>query len=80
MPRHQTLKATLEWSYGLLGEEERQVLNRLSVFSGGFTFEAAVAIVADDTVDEAKVSDCLWELRSKSMIAVYGQRLAAAAA
>jgi predicted ATPase/DNA-binding winged helix-turn-helix (wHTH) protein len=73
MPRHQTLNATLEWSYGLLGEEERQVLNRLSVFSGGFTFEAAVAVVADDTVDEAKVSDCLWELRSKSMIAVYGR-------
>jgi predicted ATPase/DNA-binding winged helix-turn-helix (wHTH) protein len=73
MPRHQTLKATLEWSYGLLGEEERQVLNRLSVFSGGFTLEAAVAVVADDAVDEAKVSDCLWELRSKSMIAVYGR-------
>jgi predicted ATPase/DNA-binding winged helix-turn-helix (wHTH) protein len=73
MPRHQTLKATLEWSYDLLGEEERHVLNRLSVFSGGFTFEAAIAVVADDAVDEAKVSDCLWELRSKSMIAIYGQ-------
>jgi predicted ATPase len=73
MPRHQTLNATLEWSYGLLSQEERQVLNRLSVFSGGFTFEAAVAVVADDVVDEAKVSDCLWELRSKSMIAVYGR-------
>jgi predicted ATPase/DNA-binding winged helix-turn-helix (wHTH) protein len=73
MPRHQTLKATLEWSYDLLGEEERHVLNRLAVFSGGFTFEAAVAVVADDAVDEAKVSDCLWELRSKSMIAIYGQ-------
>jgi predicted ATPase/DNA-binding winged helix-turn-helix (wHTH) protein len=73
MPRHQTLNATLEWSYDLLNEEERHVLNRLSVFAGGFTFEAAVAIVADDAVDEARVSDCLWELRSKSMIAVYGQ-------
>jgi predicted ATPase/DNA-binding winged helix-turn-helix (wHTH) protein len=75
MPRHQTLNATLEWSYDLLDEEERHVLNRLSVFSGGFTFEAAIAVVADDAVDEAKVSDCLWELRSKSMIAVYGQDL-----
>src|SRR5580698_1473139 len=73
MLRHQTLNATLEWSYDLLGEAERQVLNRLSVFSGGFTFEAAVAVVANDVVDEAKVSDCLWELRSKSMIAVYQQ-------
>ena len=73
MPRHQTLNATLEWSYDLLDEEQRHVLNRLSVFSGGFTFEAAIAVVADDAVDEAKVADCLWELRSKSMIAVYGQ-------
>jgi predicted ATPase/DNA-binding winged helix-turn-helix (wHTH) protein len=72
-PRHQTLNATLEWSYDLLGEGEKSVLSRLSVFAGGFTFEAAVAVVADDTVDEADASDCLWELRSKSMIAAQGQ-------
>src|SRR5712675_3302266 len=71
--RHQTLNATLEWSYDLLGEAEKRVLNRLSVFAGGFTFEAAVAIVADETVDEASVSDCVWELRSKSLIAAQGQ-------
>jgi predicted ATPase/DNA-binding winged helix-turn-helix (wHTH) protein len=73
MPRHQTLNAALEWSYDLLDKEQRRVLNRLSIFSSGFTFEAAIAVVADDSVDEAKVADCLWELRSKSMIAVYGQ-------
>ncbi len=73
MPRHQTLNAALEWSYDLLDKEQRHVLNRLSVFSSGFTFEAAIAVVADDSVDEATVADCLWELRSKSMIAVYGQ-------
>jgi predicted ATPase/DNA-binding winged helix-turn-helix (wHTH) protein len=71
--RHQTLNATLEWSYDLLGEAEKLVLSRLSVFAGGFTFEAAVAVVADETVDEANVSDCVWELRSKSMIAAQGQ-------
>jgi predicted ATPase/DNA-binding winged helix-turn-helix (wHTH) protein len=71
--RHQTLNATLEWSYDLLGEAEKRVLSRLSVFAGGFTFEAAVAVVADETVDEANVSDCVWELRSKSMIAAQGQ-------
>jgi predicted ATPase/DNA-binding winged helix-turn-helix (wHTH) protein len=71
--RHQTLNATLEWSYDLLDESERLVLTRLSVFSGGFTFEAAVAVVADEKVDEARVSDCIWELRSKSMIAADGQ-------
>jgi predicted ATPase/DNA-binding winged helix-turn-helix (wHTH) protein len=71
--RHQTLNATLEWSYDLLGEAEKRVLSRLSVFAGGFTFEAAVAVVADEMVDEANVSDCVWELRSKSMIAALGQ-------
>ena len=73
LPRHQTLNAALEWSYDLLGEAEKRVLSRLSVFAGGFTFEAAVAVAADETIDEANVSDCLWELRSKSMIAVRGQ-------
>ena len=79
-PRHQTLNATLEWSYDLLGEAEKRVLSRLSVFAGGFTFEAAVAVVADEMVDEANVSDCVWELRSKSMIAAQGQEGAAALA
>ncbi|MDB5553463.1 MAG: transcriptional regulatory protein [Rhizobium sp.] len=67
-PRHQTLNATLEWSYDLLGDAEKVVLNRLSVFAGGFTFEAAVSVVADAVVGEENVSDCIWELRSKSMI------------
>ena len=70
--RHQTLNATLEWSYGLLDDRERLVLSRLGVFSGGFTFEAAIAVVADDKVDEARASDCVWELRSKSLIAAHG--------
>ncbi|MGA2288224.1 MAG: winged helix-turn-helix domain-containing protein [Bradyrhizobium sp.] len=71
-PSHRTLDATLEWSYGLLDEAERLVLSRLAVFSGGFTFEAAVAVAADEKVDESRVSDCIWELRSKSMIVARG--------
>ena len=73
VPRHQTLNAALEWSYDLLGEAEKRVLSRLSVFAGGFTFEAAIAVAADETIDEANVSECVWELRSKSMIAAQGQ-------
>ena len=72
-PKHQTLNAALEWSYDLLSEAEKRVLSQLSVFAGGFTFEAAVAVVADEMIDEANVSDCVWELRSKSMIAAQGQ-------
>jgi predicted ATPase/DNA-binding winged helix-turn-helix (wHTH) protein len=74
VPRHQTLNAALEWSYDLLGEAGKRVLSRLSVFAGGFTFEAAVAVVADEAIDEGNVSDCIWELRSKSMIAARGQQ------
>src|SRR3984893_6402330 len=73
LPKHQTLNAALEWSYDLLDEAEQRVLSRLSAFAGGFTFEAAVAVAADGTIDEANVSDCVWELRSKSMIAAPGQ-------
>jgi predicted ATPase/DNA-binding winged helix-turn-helix (wHTH) protein len=74
LPKHQTLNAALEWSYDLLDEAEKRVLSRLSVFAGGLTFEAAVAVVADGMIDEANVSDCVWELRSKSMIAARGQQ------
>src|SRR5258707_482332 len=72
-PKHQTLNAALKWSYDLLGEAEKRVLSRLSVFAGGFMFEAAVTVVADETIDETNVLDCVWELRSKSMIAAQGQ-------
>jgi predicted ATPase/DNA-binding winged helix-turn-helix (wHTH) protein len=73
LPKHQTLNAALEWSYDLLHEAEKRVLTRLSVFAGGFTFEAAVAVVADVMIDEASVADCVWELRAKSMVAARGQ-------
>src|ERR1700686_4768627 len=73
LTRHQTVNAALLCRYDLLGEAEKRVLSRLSVFAGGFTFEAAVAVVADAAGEEANVSDCGWELRSKSMIAAQGQ-------
>jgi tetratricopeptide (TPR) repeat protein len=44
LPRHQTLRALIDWSYGLLTEEERALLRRLSVFAGGWTLEAAEAV------------------------------------
>jgi tetratricopeptide (TPR) repeat protein len=49
--RHRTLRATIEWSYALLGAEEQSVLDGLSVCSGGCTLEAAEAICASDTID-----------------------------
>jgi predicted ATPase len=46
--RHQTLRNTLEWSYGLLNEDEKKLYARLSVFVGGFTLEAAEAVCNSD--------------------------------
>jgi non-specific serine/threonine protein kinase len=52
LPRQQTLRATLDWSYDLLSEEEQVLLRRLSVFAGGWTLEAAEAVCADDLADD----------------------------
>lgn len=66
--RHQTLLATLEWSYQLLQPTERLVFDRLSVFSGRFGLHDATAICTDDTVDELTVIDALTNLVDKSMV------------
>ncbi|HEY3777295.1 MAG TPA: winged helix-turn-helix domain-containing protein [Rhizomicrobium sp.] len=69
-PRHATLGATLEWSYGLLSVAERTVLCRLAAFAGGFTLEAAKAVVGDDTVPPARVFEHVGIMIRKSMITV----------
>lgn len=70
-PRQKTLQATLDWSYGLLSASERLVLRRLAVFVGYFTFEAALEIVADASIDEAVVFAALESLIAKSMVAAH---------
>lgn len=70
LPRHQTLRATMDWSYALLSQRERALLRRLSVFAGGWTLEAAEAICAGDGVEEGDVLDLLTRLADKSLIAV----------
>src|SRR5262249_17804345 len=57
--RHQTLRAAVDWSYELLEPREQQLFDRLGVFSGGFTLEAAEASCADDDIHEADVFDLL---------------------
>lgn len=66
--RHQTLRATVDWSYSLLGERDRRVFDRLSVFAGGFDVAAAHAIVAETGLDRLDVLDTLNELVAKSMV------------
>ena len=67
-PRQKTLQATLDWSYGLLPELERKVLRRLARFVGHFTMEAALAVAASATVDQASVFDAIESLVAKSMV------------
>jgi len=68
LPRQQTLRATLDWSYDLLGEDERAVLRRVSIFSGSFTLEAACAVVSNATIDEFAVVDLLSQLVARSLL------------
>jgi predicted ATPase/DNA-binding winged helix-turn-helix (wHTH) protein len=68
LPRHQTLRATLDWSYDLLSELERAVLRRLSVFAGMFTLEAATTVAAADDIDSAQVVDSVGALVAKSLV------------
>ena len=71
-PRHQTLRAVLDWSYRLLTKEEQRVLRRLSVLAGSFTMEAAAAVAADPTDTESQMVDQVVALVAKSLIAADG--------
>jgi predicted ATPase/class 3 adenylate cyclase len=68
LPRHQTLRALVEWSYDLLVEAERAVLRRASVFAGGFTPVEARAVFAEGTVDPIELVDVLESLVQKNLI------------
>jgi predicted ATPase/class 3 adenylate cyclase len=68
--RHQTLRATVDWSYRLLPGPERLLFDRLSVFAGGFDLAAAEGVCAGDAVDERAVVDLLMSLVDKSLVDV----------
>ena len=70
LPRHQTLRAALEWSYALLSDAERIVFRRLSVFVGDFALHRAQAVAQDANLRDWEVLDALGGLVDKSMVAV----------
>ncbi len=68
LPRQQTLRAALDWSYDLLDEGERAIARRLGVFVNGFTLEGAVAVGIGEDMDDADVFDGLASLVDKSLV------------
>ena len=70
--RQRTLEATVDWSYDLLAEAERQLLRRLSAFAGGWTLEAAEHVCAGDGIDREDVLDLMTRLVDKSLVMVDG--------
>ena len=67
-PRHQTMQATLDWSYGTLPEPERLVLQYMAVFDGGADLTAIRAVAADATIDPVAVVTNLAQLVDKSLV------------
>jgi predicted ATPase len=67
LPRHRTLRATLDWSYQLLSGVERQLLNRLAIFAGTFSLDAACAVAAEG-VTASEVADGVADLVGKSLV------------
>jgi len=70
LPRHQTLRAAIDWSHDLLTEPEYILFRRLAIFAGGFTLEAAEAVTAGDDVSKSQVTDLLGQLINKSLVTI----------
>ena len=67
LPRHRTLRSLVDWSHDLLGDAEKAVLRRASVFAGGWTLEAAERVCSGDGVDRTGMLDLLTSLADKNL-------------
>jgi predicted ATPase/class 3 adenylate cyclase len=70
LPRQQTLRALIDWSYDILTENERLLLRRLSAFAGGWTLEASEDVCSGDGIETYEVLDLLTQLVNKSLVVV----------
>jgi predicted ATPase/class 3 adenylate cyclase len=70
LPRQQTLRATIDWSYNLLTEQERSLLRRLAVFIGGWTLDAAEEVCSDGGIETNQILDLMSQLVNKSLATV----------
>ena len=70
LSRHQTLGATLDWSYQLLSEAERAILRGLAIFAGAFTLHSACAVLQRDDVTRTDVLESIANLVAKSLVSL----------
>ncbi len=70
LPRHQTLHATLEWSFSLLSTDEQKVLCAVSIYRAAFTFESAAAVAMGAGLSGNAVMDCVASLSDKSLVQI----------
>jgi predicted ATPase/DNA-binding winged helix-turn-helix (wHTH) protein len=70
LPKHRTLRATLDWSHELLSAPERVLLRRLAIFSTGFSLDAACAVTASSEAAYAEIADGIANLVAKSLVTV----------
>lgn len=70
MPRHQTLRASMDWSHALLSDEQRMLFRRLAVFAGGWSLEAVEAACAGDGLEPTAILDLLASLADASLVVV----------
>ena len=73
LPRQQTMRALIDWSYGLLSDDERTLLRRSAVFAGSWTLDAALDVCADETLEMWEILDVLTALVDKSLVVAETQ-------
>jgi len=76
LPRHRTLRSLIDWSYDLLSDAEKTLLQRVSVFAGGWTLDAAQRVCSDDRIDASGVLKLLTSLTDKSLLTadIHGEQ------
>lgn len=70
LPRHQTMRALIDWSYNLLDDREKTLLRRMAIFAGGFSLEAASAVCAGEDLDAGDVFYVMASLVEKSLLTI----------
>jgi predicted ATPase/DNA-binding SARP family transcriptional activator len=77
LPRQQTLRASIEWSWNLLTDSEKILLRRLSIFAGGWTLDGAESVCTGNGIEPGRVLDVLTQLAAKSLVVVNQEEVRA---